>query len=235
MKGEPKVIEYLNKALRHELTAINQYWLHYRLLDNWGLESLAKQWRKESIEEMEHADKLVDRIIFLDGFPNMQVLDPLRIGQNVKEVLDCDLAAEISARTLYEEAATHCHGVRDYVTRDLFEKLMHDEETHIDFLETQIDLVARLGVELYSQHHIGELDDDKDLSFITSAQCRPCAPRRASRRSDCSKCYRAERCDRWRSGRIARSKDAIQSVRLFALGHRGRSAASAKWPRTSGR
>ena len=159
MKGEPKVIEYLNKALRHELTAINQYWLHYRLLDNWGLESLAKQWRKESIEEMEHADKLVDRIIFLDGFPNMQVLDPLHIGQNVKEILDCDLKAEISARTLYEEAATHCHGARDYVTRDLFEKLMKDEEDHIDFLEKQLDLVAKLGVELYSQHHIGKIED----------------------------------------------------------------------------
>ena len=145
MKGEPGVIDFLNKALRHELTAINQYWLHYRLLDNWGYKALAKQWRKESIEEMEHADKLVERIIFLDGFPNMQVLDPLHIGQNVKEVLDCDLAAEMSARALYEEAATHCHGVRDYVSRDLFEKLMHDEEEHIDFLETQLDLVAKLG------------------------------------------------------------------------------------------
>jgi bacterioferritin len=161
MKGEPKVVEYLNRALRHELTAINQYWLHYRLLENWGLKSLAKQWRKESIEEMEHADKLVDRIIFLDGFPNMQVLDPLHIGQTVKEVLDCDLKAEISARTLYEEAATHCHGVRDYVTRDLFELLMKDEEHHIDFLETQLDLVAKLGVELYSQHHIGEIEESK--------------------------------------------------------------------------
>ncbi len=116
---------------------------------------LAKQWRKESIEEMEHADKLVERIIFLDGLPNMQVLDPLHIGQNVKEVLDCDLAAEMSARALYEEAATHCHSVRDYVTRDMFEKLMHDEEEHIDFLETQLDLVAKLGLELYAQHHIG--------------------------------------------------------------------------------
>jgi bacterioferritin len=162
MKGEPKVIEYLNRALRHELTAINQYWLHYRLLDNWGLLDLAKQWRKESIEEMEHADKIVDRIIFLDGFPNMQVLDPLHIGQNVKEILDCDLKAELSARALYEEASTHCHGVRDYVTRDLFEKLMKDEEHHIDFLEKQIHLVAELGVELYSQHHIGKVDESAD-------------------------------------------------------------------------
>jgi bacterioferritin len=159
MKGDAKVVEYLNKALRHELTAVNQYWLHYRLLENWGYQTLAKIWRKESIEEMEHADKLVARIIFLDGFPNMQVLDPLRIGQTVKEVLDCDLAAEMSARALYEEAATYCHGARDYVSRDLFEKLMHDEEEHIDFLETQLDLVAKLGLELYAQHHIGEMDE----------------------------------------------------------------------------
>src|ERR1700748_3974986 len=160
MRGEPVVIDYLNKALRHELTAINQYWLHYRLLGNWGDRDLGKQLRKESIEEMEAADKLIARIIFLDGFPNMQVLDPLHIGQTVKEVLDCDLAAEISARTLYEEAATYCHGARDYVTRDLFEKLMHDEEEHIDFLETQLSLVAKLGEELYAQHHIGKLDED---------------------------------------------------------------------------
>ncbi len=152
MKGDAKVVEFLNKALRHELTAVNQYWLHYRLLDNWGYKDLAKQWRKESIEEMEHADKLVVRIIFLEGFPNLQLLDPLRIGQNVKEVLDCDLAAEISARTLYQEAATYCHAAQDYVTRDLFEKLMADEEHHIDFLETQLDLVGRLGLELYAQH-----------------------------------------------------------------------------------
>jgi bacterioferritin len=160
MQGDARVIEYLNKGLRHELAAINQYWLHYRLLENWGYRALAKQWRKESIEEMEHADKIVARIIFLEGFPNMQVLDPLHIGQTVKEVLDCDLAAEIRARTLYEEAATHCHAVKDYVSRDLFERLMKDEEDHIDFLETQLDLVRRLGLELYAQHHIGELDDD---------------------------------------------------------------------------
>ena len=159
MKGDAKVIDYLNKGLRSELTAINQYWLHYRLLDNWGLKEMARQWRKESIEEMEHADKLVHRIIFLEGFPNMQVLDPLRIGQNVKEILECDLAAEHGARELYQEAATYCHGVKDYVSRDLFESLMSDEEGHIDFLETQLDLVAKLGPELYSQHHMGKLED----------------------------------------------------------------------------
>ena len=158
MKGDARVIEYLNRGLRHELTAINQYWLHYRLLHHWGLLDLAKKWRKESIEEMQHADKLVERIIFLDGFPNMQVLDPLHIGQTVKEVLDCDLAAEISARTLYQEAATYCHGAKDYVTRDLFEKLMSDEEKHIDFLETQLELVKRLGLELYAQYQIGETE-----------------------------------------------------------------------------
>ena len=160
MQGDARVIEYLNRGLRHELAAINQYWLHYRLLDNWGYRALAKKWRQESIEEMQHADKIVTRIIFLDGFPNMQVIDPLRIGQNVREVLDCDLAAEMSARALYQEAATHCHAVRDYVTRDLFEDLMHDEEEHIDYLETQLDLVVKLGLELYAQHHIGETDDD---------------------------------------------------------------------------
>src|ERR1700686_1940713 len=151
MRGDARVIEYLNRGVRHELTAINQYWLHYRLLDNWGYRDLAKQWRKESMEEMEHADKLIQRIIFLDGFPNLQVLDPLHIGQNVREVLDCDLAAEMSARALYEEAATHCHGVKDYVSRDLFEELMHDEEEHIDFLETQLALAAKLGLGLSAQ------------------------------------------------------------------------------------
>jgi bacterioferritin len=161
MQGDAKVIDYLNKSLRHELTAINQYWLHYRLLANWGLLEMAKTWRKESIEEMEHADLLVDRIIFLDGFPNMQVLDPLRIGQNVKEIIECDLAAEHSARNLYQEAATHCHAVKDYVSRDLFEKLMKDEEHHIDFLETQIDLIGRIGLELYTQKHVGGLQGEE--------------------------------------------------------------------------
>ena len=160
MKGDAKAVEYLNRGLRHELTSVNQYWLHYRLLDNWGYKALAKTWRKESIEEMRHADNLVERIVFLDGFPNMQVLDPLHIGQTVKEVLDCDLELEMAARALYQEAATHCHSVKDYVSRDLFEKLMADEEDHIDYLETQLELVARLGLELYAQHHIGEAEGE---------------------------------------------------------------------------
>jgi bacterioferritin len=158
MQGDAKVIDYLNKGLRHELTAINQYWLHYRILDNWGLREMAKVWRKESIEEMEHADKFTARILFLEGFPNMQVLDPLRIGQNVKELLECDLAAEHSARALYQEAATYCHSVKDYVTRDMFESVMKDEEHHIDFLETQLDLIKRVGLELYTQKHMGHLE-----------------------------------------------------------------------------
>ncbi|HWW47868.1 MAG TPA: bacterioferritin [Xanthobacteraceae bacterium] len=158
MKGDAKVIDYLNKALRSELTAVSQYWLHFRLLEDWGLRDLAKVWRKESIEEMQHADKLIERIIFLDGFPNLQVLDPLRIGQNVQEILNCDLEAEYSARALYEEAATYCREVKDYVSKDIFEALMKDEEGHIDFLETQIDLVNRIGIQLYQQRHIGELE-----------------------------------------------------------------------------
>jgi bacterioferritin len=160
MKGDAKVIEYLNKGLRSELTAINQYWLHFRQLNHWGYKSLAKKWREESIEEMHHADRFVDRILFLDGFPNLQVLDPLRIGQTVKETLECDLAAEHGARELYQEAATYCHSVKDYVSRDLFESLMKDEEGHIDFLETQLDLIKQIGIELYSQKHVGSIEDD---------------------------------------------------------------------------
>ena len=160
MKGDTKVIEYLNAALRSELTAVSQYWLHYRLQEDWGFGRLADKSRAESIEEMQHADKFTTRILFLEGFPNMQSLDPLRIGQNVKEVLECDLKAEIDARALYQEAATYCHSVKDYPSRELFEELMKDEEGHIDFLETQLDLVSKVGLELYSQHHIGELEDD---------------------------------------------------------------------------
>jgi len=159
MKGDKKVIEYLNKGLRSELTAINQYWLHYRILDNWGLKEMAKTWKKESIEEMVHADRFVDRILFLEGFPNMQQLDPLRIGENVKEVIECDLKAEIEARSLYQEAAKHCREVGDYPSEDLFKALMKDEEGHIDFLETQLELISRIGLELYTQKHIGALDE----------------------------------------------------------------------------
>ncbi len=159
MKGDAKVIEYLNKGLRSELTAINQYWLHYRLLDNWGLNAMAKYWRKESIEEMVHADRFVDRILYLEGHPNMQVLDPLMIGENVQEVIEADLKAEIGARALYQEAATYCRSVHDYPSEQLFKELMADEEGHIDFLETQLDLINKLGVQLYMQSHVSGLGD----------------------------------------------------------------------------
>jgi bacterioferritin len=158
MKGEPKVVDYLNKALRHELTAVNQYWLHYRLFDNWGMNELAAKWREESIEEMRHADQLIERILFLEGFPNMQALDTLQVGKTVKEIMERDLQAEMTARALYAEAATYCHSVADYVSRDLFEKLTHDEENHIDFLETQLELIGKIGVELYTQRHLGKLE-----------------------------------------------------------------------------
>ncbi len=159
MKGDPKVIDYLNRGLRSELTAVNQYWLHYRILDDWGYKELAKTWRKESIEEMGHADRFVERILFLEGFPNLQVLDPLRIGQTVKEILECDLAAEYEARSLYQEAASYSDSVGDKVSKNLFEELMTDEEGHIDFLETQLNLVEQLGLQLYAQKHVGDIDD----------------------------------------------------------------------------
>ena len=149
MKGDTKVIEYLNKALRHELTAVNQYWLHGRLLEDWGFTKLAKKEREDSIEEMQHADKLIERILFLEGHPNLQTLDPLRIGQSLKECVECDLAGEYSARALYKEAREVCHEAGDYVTMALFEQLMGDEESHIDFLETQLELIERIGIERY--------------------------------------------------------------------------------------
>lgn len=145
MKGDAKVIEFLNSALRSELTAVSQYWLHYRLQEDWGLGHMAKKSREESIEEMHHADKLIQRILMLDGHPNLQKLDPLRIGETAKETLDADLAAENEARALYKEARAHCHDVGDYVTMALFEELMADEEGHIDFLETQVALYDKLG------------------------------------------------------------------------------------------
>jgi bacterioferritin len=149
MKGDTKVIDYLNAALRSELTAVSQYWLHYRLQQDWGFGHLADKSREESIEEMHHADKLIARIIFLEGHPNLQKLDPLRIGQTIRETLDADLAAEHGARTLYIEARRHCDSVGDYVTRALFDELIADEEGHIDFLETQIGLYEKLGPEKY--------------------------------------------------------------------------------------
>lgn len=151
MKGKKEVIDVLNEALKHELTAVNQYWLHYRLLDDWGFTRLAKKERAESIEEMQHADKLTTRIIFLEGHPNMQHLNPLMIGQNLKEVLEADLKAEYSARDLYTKAREICRKASDYVSMDLFEDLLEDEEGHIDFIETQLDLMSKIGVQNYGQ------------------------------------------------------------------------------------
>jgi bacterioferritin len=149
MKGDPQIIERLNEALFLELGAVNQYWLQYRLLEDWGYLKLAKKEREESIEEMQHADKLVARIIFLEGHPNLQSVAPLRIGQNVKEVLESDLAGEYDARTSYKRSREICNELGDYVTMKLFEELLIDEEGHIDFLETQLDLLASLGEEKY--------------------------------------------------------------------------------------
>ncbi|EFO33112.1 bacterioferritin [Roseibium sp. TrichSKD4] len=150
MKGDTRVIEYLNKALRHELTAVNQYWLHARLLDDWGFGKLAAKELAEAEEERAHAQDLMDRILFLEGLPNLQVLDPLRIGHSVKECIESDLAAEYVARALYHEAREVCREAEDYVSMKLFEQLLADEEGHIDFLETQLGLIERIGINEYS-------------------------------------------------------------------------------------
>jgi len=159
MKGKKEVIDILNDALKHELGAVNQYWLHYRMLDNWGYTKLAKKERKESIEEMQHADKLVDRIIFLEGLPNMQHIAPLMIGQDIKEVLECDLRGEFNARDLYTRAREICRRNEDLVSMALFEELLADEEGHIDFLETQLDLLSKIGVQNYGQLQADAADE----------------------------------------------------------------------------
>lgn len=159
MKGDKKVIEYLNTALRSELTAVSQYWLHYRLQEDWGFGRLGAKSREESIEEMHHADKLIERIIFLEGHPNLQKLDSLRIGENIKETLEADLAAEHDARNLYIEARKHCDEVGDHVSKNLFEELIADEEGHIDFLETQLELYDSLGQERYGLLNASPADE----------------------------------------------------------------------------
>ncbi|WP_309603174.1 bacterioferritin [Sphingomonas sp.] len=151
MKGNPRIIELLNEALRAELTAINQYWLHYRLLANMGVKKLADFERHESIDEMKHADKFADRILFLDGFPNFQALNPLRIGEGVEEILRADLAAEHEAVELYRNAVGECEALKDYVSRDLFAEVLKNEEEHVDFLETQFDLIRQIGIQNYIQ------------------------------------------------------------------------------------
>jgi bacterioferritin len=159
MKGEAKIIERLNEALFLELGAVNQYWLHYRLLEDWGYGKLAKKEREESIEEMHHADKLIERIIFLEGHPNLQKVGALRIGQNVKEVLEADLAGEHDARDSYKKSREICQEHGDYVTMKLFEELLADEEGHIDFLETQLQLLEELGEKKYAQLNASSADE----------------------------------------------------------------------------
>lgn len=151
MKGDAKVIEFLNEALKNELTAINQYWLHYRLLDNWGVTRLAAFEREESIDEMKHADRLADRILFLGGLPNFQLLGRLRVGETVEEILHADLAIENEAIPLLRDAIAYCESVRDYGSRDLFTDILNSEEHHVDELEKQFELIERMGIENYIQ------------------------------------------------------------------------------------
>jgi bacterioferritin len=159
VKGEAQVIERLNEALFLELGAVNQYWVHYRLLSDWGFQKLAAKERAESIEEMHHADRLIERIIFLEGHPNLQRVAPLRIGQNIKEVLEADLAGEYDARTAYKKSRELCADLGDYVSKELFDELLKDEEGHIDFLETQLQLLNTIGVERYGQLNAGPANE----------------------------------------------------------------------------
>jgi len=155
MKGDRKVIELLNRVLRNELTAINQYFLHSRIYKDWGLKSLAEHEYNESVDEMKHADALVERILFLEGLPNMQDIGKLRIGEHTKEMLECDLALEMDAIPDLREAIAYCESIKDYVSRDLFEDILDSEEEHVDWLETQLDLIDRVGLENYQQSHMG--------------------------------------------------------------------------------
>ena len=154
MKGNAAIIKHLNVILKNELTAINQYFLHSRILKDWGLEALGTKLHEESIEEMQHADLLIQRVLFLEGLPNLQDLNSLQIGENVKEIHESDLQGELAAKALYTEAAGYCDEVKDVVTRELFEKLIADEETHIDWLETQLHLIDQIGLQNYLQTQI---------------------------------------------------------------------------------
>jgi len=159
MKGNPKVIELLNEAIKAELTAINQYWLHYRMLDNWGVKRLAEYERKESIDEMKHADRFSERVLFLDGLPNFQALNRLRIGESVEEILKADLEAEYEAVEMYRNGVAQCEKMGDFVSRDLFAEVLRDEEGHVDFLETQFELIKQMGLQNYIQLQSEPADD----------------------------------------------------------------------------
>jgi bacterioferritin len=160
VQGNAKVLEFLNIALKNELTSINQYFLHARMLDNWGLKRLGKIEYDESIDEMKHADRLVKRILFLQGLPNLQDLGKLYIGEDVKEVLECDLRREMEAHPMYVDAIAHCEQVRDYVSRELLVYIQKSEEEHIDFIEEQLGLIDKMGLQNYIQTATGELGED---------------------------------------------------------------------------
>ncbi|MCE8026460.1 MULTISPECIES: bacterioferritin [Halomonadaceae] len=160
MKGDAKVIEYLNKALGNELVAINQYFLHAKMYKDWGLKALAKWEYDESIDEMKHADKLIERILFLEGVPNLQDLGKLHIGENVREMLESDLKIEHEGRNDYIEAIAYCEQVKDYVSRDLFRHILADEEEHIDHIETELGLIDKVGIENYLLKQMQEAGDE---------------------------------------------------------------------------
>jgi bacterioferritin len=159
VRGDSKVLDYLNRALKNELTSINQYFLHARMLGNWGMRRLAKLEYEESIDEMKHADRLVKRILFLEGLPNLQDLGKLFIGEDVKEVLQCDLRREMEAHPMYKEAIAYCESVQDFVTRELLVHIQKSEEEHIDFIEEQLGLIDKMGLPNYVQSAVGEIED----------------------------------------------------------------------------